>query len=67
MKIKFQQFDDETRECLAIAVQHYAASLYLDLIEERKKYFDISQQIRHGELLVGEYQYNDQEKGGDEQ
>ena len=67
MKIKFQQLDDKTREGISIAVQHYAASLYPDLIEARKKYFDISQQIRHGELILGEYQYNKQEKGGQDE
>ena len=64
MKIKAAQFDDNTRECIAIAVQHYAASLYPDLVEARKKYFNISTQIRHGELILCEYQYNEQEKGG---
>lgn len=66
MKIKFTQFDEETRECIAIAVQSYAASLYLHLTKERQEFFDISQQIRHGELILGEYQYNELGKGGEE-
>ena len=64
MKIKFQQLDSETRDCISFAVQLYAASLHLHLTKERQKYFDISQKIHHGELLICEYQYNELEKGG---
>lgn len=67
MKIKFTQLDSCTRDCISFAVQQYAASLRLHLTKERQKYFDISQQIRHGELLIGEYQYNEQEKGGEDE
>lgn len=66
MKVKFTQLDNETRECISIAVQQYAASLRLHLTKERQKYFYISQQIHHGELILGEYQYNEQEEGGGE-
>lgn len=65
MKIKFQQLDKETREGISIAVQHYATYLFTHLVGSRQKYLDISQKIIHGELIIGEYQYNEQEKGGE--
>lgn len=65
MKIKATQLDEKTREVISNAVQYYVTDLYPDLIEAMKKYFDLSTQIRHGELILCEYQYNEQEKGGE--
>ena len=67
MKIKLTQFDEETRNCISYAVEKYASSLFPYEREERLKYFELSLKIRHGELLIGEYQYNEQEKGGQDE
>lgn len=66
MKIKIEQLDEHTREGVAIALQHYAASIYPEQVEARKKYRDLSTAIRHGELLLFEYQYPEQQEGGEE-
>ena len=64
MKIKIEQLDECTRKGVAIALQHYAASIYPDRVEARKKYRDLSLAVRHGELLLCEYIDTDAEKGG---
>lgn len=64
MKIKATQFDNKTRESIANAVQLYGASLSPYDVENRKKFSNISTQIRHGELILCRYIYDSQE-GGD--
>lgn len=64
MKIKIEQLDAETREGVAIALQMYAASIYPEQVEARKKYRDLSSAVRHGELLLCEYINTDAEKRG---
>lgn len=64
MKIKIEQLDERTREGVAIALQHYAASIYPEQVEARKKYCKLSSAVRHGELLLCEYVDTDAEKGG---
>lgn len=66
MKIKIKQLDEHTREGVAIALQHYSASIYPEQVEARKKYRDLATAVRHGELLLCEYQYPEQQKGGEE-
>lgn len=61
MKIKIEQLDERTRECVAIALQQYAASIYPDQVKAREKYRNLSSAVRHGELLLCEYQYNGEE------
>ncbi len=67
MKIKFTQLDKKTREFIANAIQYYFADLYPQLAEEPRRHNDISRRIRHGELLLGEYQYNELEEGGQDE
>lgn len=64
MKIKIEQLDECTREGVSIALQQYAASIYPEQVEARKKYRDLSSAVRHGELLLCEYIDTDTEKGG---
>lgn len=64
MKIKIEQLDEHTREGVAIALQHYAASIYPEQVEAREKYRNLSSAVRHGELLLCEYINTDSEKGG---
>lgn len=62
MKIKVTQLDERTREGVAIALQHYAASIYPEQVDARKKYRDLSSAVRHGELLLCEYVSNGKEE-----
>lgn len=55
MKINIKQLDNDTREGVATALQLYAASIYPEQVEARKKYRDLSVAVRHGELLLCDY------------
>ena len=65
MKIKFTQLDEETRKIIGVAVLDYANSIRRIDKEASKKYMLHGTRIIHGELVIGEYQYNEQEKGGE--
>lgn len=64
MKIKATQLDNIIRNTIALAVDDYASTIRR--VDEKcsEKYMQIAARIRHGELILCEYQYNEQEKGG---
>lgn len=56
MKIKVQQLDERTRSTIALICNLYAADMQKIDAEVTEKYSKLAQQIRHGELLLCEYQ-----------
>lgn len=65
MKIKVKQLDEETRGTIALALELYASYVYELLPNVKKQYINIGQAVRHGELLLCEYVYSEQEEGGE--
>lgn len=65
MKIKATQIDNTIRNTIALAVDDYASSIRRVDKECSDKYLQVAARIKHGELILCEYQYNEQEKGGD--
>ena len=65
MKIKVTQLDEQTRDTIALALEMYVNYVYELLPNVKKQYKDIGHTIRHGEVLLCEYQYNEQEEGGE--
>lgn len=66
MKIKFQQLDDQTRKSIGVAFLDYAENIKRIDKEASRKFMLLGMRIIHGVLILGEYQYNEQEKGGEE-
>lgn len=62
MKIKVQQLDEKTRSTLALICNLYAADMQKIDAEVTEKYSKLAQQIRHGELLLCEYQYKSKDE-----
>lgn len=67
MKIKIEQLDEKTRGTVARAIDDYVSTILFDNPETACKYADIAIKIRHGELLLCEYEYQstEDEEGGD--
>lgn len=59
MKIKFRQLNKEERTLIANALLEYTN----DHINTHL----LSAEMMNSEILVGEYQYNEQEKGGQDE
>lgn len=66
MKIKTEQIDAVTRNTLALAVELYSHRVMRADKAVGKKYLELSNRIRHGEVLLCEYQYPEQQEGGEE-
>lgn len=64
MKIKVTQFGAGERSVVSAALEMYASSVLGSFPELKDKYENIGQSIQHGELLLCEYVYPEQEKGG---
>lgn len=62
MKIKVQQLDEKTRCRLALICYLYSEDIKKTDAEATEKYSKLAMQIRHGELLLCEYQYNGKEE-----
>lgn len=67
MKIKLTQLDENTRKIIGVAVLDYAKTIRRIDKEASKKYMLLGTRLIHGELIVGEYQYTEQEKGGQDE
>lgn len=65
MKIKVTQLDQATRSTIAAALRYWARTNEEDFPMLANKYQDMAHSIKHGELILCEYQYNEQEKGGE--
>lgn len=65
MKIKATQLDKETRNAIVKAVDYYACHLRQIQRDGIVNYSQLATSIIHGELILCEYQYNEQEKGGE--
>lgn len=65
MKIKVTQMDQATRSTIALALVEYSMVVKETFPLQSKKYNDMAQAVRHGELLLCEYVYPEQEKGGE--
>lgn len=66
MKIKVKQLESGERSVITAALDMYVNSVFVLCPELKEKYNNIRQAVRQGELLLCEYQYNEQEEGGDE-
>lgn len=64
MKIKATQLDLPTRNTVAEALIRWSKSNEDIFPKRARKYLNMAQVIKHGELILCEYQYNEQEKGG---
>lgn len=62
MKINVNQLDEKTRSTLALICNLYAADMKNIDASVTEKYSKLAMQIRHGELLLCEYQYNGKEE-----
>lgn len=62
MKITIEQLDEKTRSTLALICNLYASDMQKIDAEVTEKYSKLAMQIRHGELLLCEYQYNGKEE-----
>lgn len=62
MKINVNQLDETTRKTIALAVELYAGKWAKSDPATCDKYFKMSIALRHGELLLCEYQYNGKEE-----
>lgn len=65
MKIKATQLDKITRDTIASAVTYWCKSIEDFIPVISNEYMDIAQTIKHGELILCEYQYNEQKEGGE--
>lgn len=65
MKIKATQLDKNKRNAIVRALDYYA--LHINELGRGMtvNYPQLATRINHGELILCEYQYNDQEKGGE--
>lgn len=65
MKIKATQLDKTTLNAIVKALDYYA--LHITQIGKGMSvnYPQLATRIKHGELILCEYQYNEQEKGGE--
>lgn len=61
MKIKVTQLTSTQRDLIAWALFNYANELHNNEEEGAEFYAHTATAIRHGELLLCEYQYNEQE------
>lgn len=66
MKIKVTQLDGLTRSTIALALDLYARNVHELFPNLKEKYINMAQAVGHGELLLCEYVYPDQEEGGQE-
>lgn len=67
MKIKATQLDKTTRNAIVKAVDYYACHLRQIQRGCNMSYAQLATRIIHGELILCEYQYNQQEKGGQDE
>ena len=61
MKINVTQFDEKTRNTIALAIELYSLNVTETFPDLTKKYMNIALAVRHGELLLCEYVYPEQE------
>ena len=61
MKIKIEQLDEQTRRTIALAVELYAGKFAKADPATCEKYLKMVIALRHGELLLCEYVYNEKE------
>lgn len=62
MKIKVTQLDGPTRSTVAFALDMYARHVSDTYPSQTEKYRNMAHAVRHGELLLCEYQYNGKEE-----
>ena len=62
MKIKVEQLTETERCTLSIALDYYVCKVGNVDPECGRKYAKIASKLRHGELLLCEYQYNGKEE-----
>ena len=67
MKIDFYQMSKGERNIISDALRVKARNMDGGRSVLAHHYLYLSNRIRHGELLLGEYVYTVQEKGGDKQ
>ena len=64
MKIKATQLDQLDRDRISRACTKWADRNEVFYPGISRYYKDLAQRIKHGELILCEYQYQEQEKGG---
>lgn len=62
MKINVNQLDEKTRNTIALAIEIYGSKFSEHFPDIQEKYTNMATRIRHGELLLCEYQYNGKEE-----
>ena len=66
MKIKVTQLDETAKTRIYRALISWAYQNEEHYPDATSIYRDMARRIQHGELILCEYQYNEQEKGGND-